>query len=227
MKRPFALVGAGVAATVLAVAGIAGVAAQTSDGGSATSGSPVSAFVDKLAGKLGIGSDQLTTAIEQTRNEMLDQAVADGSITADQAAKLKQMPLQDFGGGKGFEFKGVRPDGGTFEFRGSGTAPDGASPHLERKAFVTRGGPMALETAAEAIGIDAATLKTELASGKTLAQVAADHGVSRDQLKGALLDKVSANLDTLLDQTFPTPVERGDGSGRSMPSPNATATPQS
>ena len=224
MHRKFAFVTAGVAAAVLAVAGIAGVAAQTSGDGASTA-SPLSGFVDRLAGKLGIGPDALKTAIQQTRDEMIDEAVANGTITAERGQALKDKALGD-NLGKGFEFHGVGPNGGTFEFHARGAEGDG--PKLEGKAFAGRGGPFALQAVGDAIGIDVPTLLSELSSGKTLAQVAAAHGVSRDQLKQALTNKVTANLDTLLDQGFPVPMERKGGPGSmGQPAPAVTATPQS
>ncbi len=55
------------------------------------------------------------------------------------------------------------------------------------------GGP--LDAAAKAIGIDVSTLRSELENGKTLAQVAGEHGVSTDALVQALLADAKSHLD--------------------------------
>jgi len=51
-----------------------------------------------------------------------------------------------------------------------------------------------LQAAAAAIGIDEDTLRTELQSGKTLAQVANDHGVSTETLVNALVADLEQHL---------------------------------
>jgi hypothetical protein len=207
IRKRLVIIGAGVVAAVLAVGGIAGVAAQTSGGDQASN--PVSTFIDKLAGNLGIGSDQLKSAIDQTRDQMVDEAVADGKITPQQGDQLKQRSVDDLL--KRFD---------NFD-RSDGDANGG--PKLHRFAGGHPGLFGGLDEAANIIGIDRATLMQELMSGKSLAQVAQDHGVSRDDLKQGLLDRYGQRLDQLLDRTF-DPGSRGD---QAAPSPSGTpsATP--
>src|SRR5690349_8397347 len=95
MRTRLVVVGAGLVAAVLAVGGIAGVAAQTSN--SDTASNPMSSFIDKLAGNLGIGPDKLQSAIDQTRDQMIDEAVASGRITPAQGDQLKQRSLENGG----------------------------------------------------------------------------------------------------------------------------------
>lgn len=52
-----------------------------------------------------------------------------------------------------------------------------------------------LDAAAEAIGIDVDTLKSELSSGKSVADVATEHGVSVDSVVNAIVADASAHLD--------------------------------
>jgi predicted DNA-binding protein (UPF0251 family) len=208
MRKRLIWVGAGVvAAGVLAVAGIAGVAAQT--GGDAQS-NPLTSFVDRLAANLGIGPDQLQSAIDKTRDQMVDDAVAQGKLTQEQGDALKQRAEGQ--GLKGF---------GRFEFKGE-AAPDGQpfAKGMMGHGLLGRG----LDEAASVIGIDRATLVQELQSGKTLAQVAQDHGVSRDQLKQGLLDKVGQSLDQLLDQQLQFNFTRP---GQQAPSATPSVTPSS
>lgn len=57
-----------------------------------------------------------------------------------------------------------------------------------------------LSTTANKLGLTTSQLLAELRQGKSLAQVASDHGVSRDDLKNALLDAARANANTLVQQ---------------------------
>lgn len=58
------------------------------------------------------------------------------------------------------------------------------------------GGPgRGLDSAASAIGIDAATLKSELQSGKTIAQVAQEHGVDVQKVVDAMVADLKTHLD--------------------------------
>jgi hypothetical protein len=60
------------------------------------------------------------------------------------------------------------------------------------------GGPM---LAAQAMGIPPEQLRSELqSSGKTLGELAPNHGLTRDQLKQKMLDLQKANLTTAVQQ---------------------------
>lgn len=53
--------------------------------------------------------------------------------------------------------------------------------------------------AAAVIGIEPEALKAELTAGKSLAEVAADNGVTRDTLKTGIISSVQAELQAALD----------------------------
>lgn len=57
-----------------------------------------------------------------------------------------------------------------------------------------------LGTAAGKLGLTTSQLLTELRQGKSLAQVASDHNVSRDDLKNALLEAARKNANALVQQ---------------------------
>ncbi|MCM8745152.1 hypothetical protein NET03_01255 [Thermomicrobium sp. CFH 73360] len=57
-----------------------------------------------------------------------------------------------------------------------------------------------LSTAANKLGLTTSQLRAELRQGKSLAQVASDHGVSRDDLKNALLQTARTNANALVQQ---------------------------
>ncbi len=90
MKR---LIIIAVAAAVLAlgVVAIGGAAAQENDG-------LVGSFLTRVAEKLGVSEDELQTAIDEARSETLDEAVADATLTQEQADRLQESDFP-FGGG--------------------------------------------------------------------------------------------------------------------------------
>lgn len=57
-----------------------------------------------------------------------------------------------------------------------------------------------LSTAANKLGLTTSQVRAELRQGKSLAQVASDHGVSRDDLKNALLQTARTNANALVQQ---------------------------
>ena len=139
-----------------------------------------------LAQKLGISVDKLTEAQKAVRDQLIDEAVAAGKLTADQAAKLKA--------GEPGELRGIfREKLG--EKRGD--LRDGV------KAIVTN----VFEAAAKVIGVDESQLKQDLSSGKSLVDIAGAKGISRDQLKAGMTTELKADIAAALaagtiDQTM-------------------------
>jgi hypothetical protein len=78
------------------------------------------------------------------------------------------------------------------------------------------GGPGFLATAATYVGITEAALRTELATGKSLADVAAAHGKTRDGLIAALVQASTTQITTLVDTKNPFPAPPAGGPGRSF-----------
>ena len=81
----------GIVALVLAVAGvIAGVAIAQTQTQTTSAAPPVStSFLAKVAANLGITEDALVAACEKANLETIDEAVAAGRMTAEQAAEMK------------------------------------------------------------------------------------------------------------------------------------------
>jgi hypothetical protein len=77
------------------------------------------------------------------------------------------------------------------------------------------GGMNFMSTAATYIGITEAQLRTELQSGKSLADVAVAHGKTRDGLIAALVQASTNEITTLVDQKnpFPAPPAGAPGFG--------------
>ncbi len=76
------------------------------------------------------------------------------------------------------------------------------------------GGPGFLTTAATYIGVTEAALRTELATGKSLADVAVAHGKTRDGLIAALVQASTTEITTLVDTKNPFPAPPAGGPGR-------------
>jgi hypothetical protein len=134
-------------------------------GGGLGLGNDQQAFLDDAAKRLGVTSAQLKAALQGAYGDQLDAAVAAGKITKAQADAMKQRSGTD-----GLPFFG----GG-----------HGRGLH----------GPVSLAAAATYLGLTDAELRTELASGKTLAQIAKAKDKSVDGLKQALAAETKKELD--------------------------------
>lgn len=176
MRRLIYLVATAAAVVAVVVAGSA-IAA-----GNATS--PTS-FMESLAKHLGISTEKLQDAAKAAAIDQVDAALADGKITKEQADAAKERiqsgdaPLLFFGprfrdGGPGFG-----------PGRGFGHGPGFGFHHFGALA----------SAAADYLGLTEAELRTQLESGKSLAQIAKDQGKSTDGLKKALHDTVKEDLD--------------------------------
>ncbi len=125
------------------------------------------AVIDDAAQQLGIPSSKLSDALKKALSDRVDAAVAAGRITKSEGDAIKQRIASD-----------------AFPLLG------GLHPGFGHHAFFGR-----LETAAGYIGITEAQLRTELESGKSLAQVATGHGKSVDGLIDALVAAAKEKLD--------------------------------
>src|SRR5437868_7498932 len=114
-------------------------------------------FFAKLAANLNVSVDQLHSAFKSAELDLVDELQSDGTITADQAAKMKERINSSNGFGLGVLFRKFKAQ-------------------QERVALRRE----VVRSAATATGIDAKTLMTELRGGKSIADVAAAHNVSLD-----------------------------------------------
>jgi hypothetical protein len=168
-----------VAATVV-VAGAGGAfAASRLDSPNARS----QAIISDAAGQLNIDPSKLTSALEKAIDNQIDAAVKAGKLTPDQGAALKkrvdagQVPLVGgLGlGAHGFGHGQFGPHGGF----GFGRGVLGA----------------ASAAVASYLGITPSELRTELMSGKTLAQIAVAHNKTADGVVTTLLADAKNKLD--------------------------------
>jgi hypothetical protein len=131
---------------------------------------PCDTYRDLLAENLGIGRDELDGALRQTQLDMIDQAVADGKLTEDEAADLKE------------------------KIEGAEDVPCPGFHWLKHKPFF-RGLHWLGENTAEILGISEEDLRSKVADGMSLAGIAEEQGMSVDDLKADLLESARSDLD--------------------------------
>jgi hypothetical protein len=165
------------------VIGVVGVAVAAA-GGAIAAGKLESpkqrsdAIVADAAGRLKVTPAALSDALRKALDDQVDADVAAGRLTQAQGDAIKkridsdQVPLVGSPGG-GFGF-GHGPG-----FGHPGFGPFGAG----------------LAPAASYLGITAAELQSELAAGKSLAQIATAHGKTAEGLVDALVAAAKAKLD--------------------------------
>ena len=154
-------------ASLIVLGGSTGALAATQIGSSAGS-APAQAFVADLASRLNLSPSSLSASLKATLEDRINAAVAAGRITPARGAALKAR----IAAGEGVRRQGAqRRDG-----RGALRIGSSAAEHY--------------------LGISAATLRSDLATGQTLAQIAsATPGKTTDGLKAAVLAKAKTRLD--------------------------------
>ena len=127
------------------------------------------AVVNDAAAQLGVQPQALSNALKKALENRVDAAVADGRLTKEQGDALKQ-----------------RIESGQAPLFGLGGGPGGHD----------RGGHLGdLDAAASYLGLTEDQLRTQLQSGKTLADVAKAQGKSVDGLIDALVAATKKHLD--------------------------------
>lgn len=127
---------------LVVLAGAAGAVAATQG----SSGVGAQAYVNDLAGRLGVTPSALTAAIKASDSDQIDAAVAAGRLTQTQATALKARIQAS----TGVPFLGHRFGAGGFSGSLGGSAA----------------------TAAQYLGISEATLHSDLQAGRSLSQIA-------------------------------------------------------
>ena len=169
-----------IAGTGVALAAVGGGAAYAAAHGTPPQESR--AIVADVAKQLGIDSQRLTDALEQALENRVDEAVADGRLTAEQGAAMKERirsgeaPLLGLRGGR---HRGMHHAGG-----------------------------MALAAAASYLGLTEVELRAELADGKSLADVARAEGKTVAGLVDALVTEAKGKLDDAVENGRLTEAQR-------------------
>jgi hypothetical protein len=155
-----------------AVVAVAAVLVTVGLGASSVAAADKPSLVDDVAARLGVSADKLRGAFRDALDARVDAAVQAGKLTPDQGAKLKQR----IANAKGL---GLRVRRAIVKHRGA----------LVRVRAHARG------VAADYIGITPQELRTELRSGKSLAQIATDHGKTAKGLVDAMVTAARTRLD--------------------------------
>ena len=142
------------------------------------------AYLDDVAKRLDVSSDQLTSALKGAYLDQLDAAVKAGRLTQSQADELKQ-----------------RVQSGAVPFGPGGPGLGrGLGDHGKRFGF-GRHGPFgsAISAAADFLGLSDSALQSELRGGRSLADIAKDKGKPEDDLIAALVAAEKKQLDQAVD----------------------------
>ena len=183
-----------VVAFVVAIGGAAAVAAVK--GGDL--GSEQKAVLDDAAGQLGVKPSELENALRTAQKNQIDEAVKDGRLSKEEGDKLKALidsgkaPLLGPPLGRG-EFGGPGFHGPGFRHFGPGFGPDGPRMHGPGHHFGFLG------SAAAYLGLTGEGLRTQLALGKSLADIAkATDGKTVQGLEDAIVAGAKKDLDALV-----------------------------
>jgi hypothetical protein len=184
------------AAGLVVLAGSGGAYAATQKSSTPPDrGAAQKAFLDDVAGRLHVTTDQLTQALKGAAQDQVDAAVKAGRLTQAQADKIKQRIAQ----ANGLPLLGPRLALGPLGMhRGFGGPGFWAGIGPEDK----------VAAAAKYLGLTDQKLLTELRGGKSLADVAKDQGKSTDGLKAALKAAETARLDAAVKAGRLTDAER-------------------
>jgi hypothetical protein len=156
---------------VLGVAGALAVAGGgAAIGATQLNGNPGQAVIDDAAQQLGVSPSALSDALKNAVKHQIDAAVSAGRLTKAQGDALK-----------------ARIDSGRLPF---GLGFGGLGHHLFGLGPFGR-----LDAAATYLGLTEAQLRTQLASGKTLAQIAKDRHKSVSGLVDAMTASAKKHLD--------------------------------
>lgn len=183
----------GVVALVAAAGAAGGAYAATQ-----SSSSPQQAYLNDVAGRLHVSRAKLDAALKAALIDRLNAMVKSGQLTQAQANKIEQGIAKGRGRlpfffGLGFGFGGPGFGGPKFGPPGLFGGPPGFHLGLRMGGLA---GP--IHAAASYLGLSDTQLLTDLASGKSLAQIAAKQGKSVAGLEQAITTAVKSQLDKLV-----------------------------
>ena len=183
-NRKFRLI-MGTLAVAVVVSGGAAYAASQDDSPQARS----QAIVNDAAGTLGVDPTKLSDALKKALENQVDAQVTAGTLTQEQADAIKKR-IEDGtqpifgGGGPGF-------GGGVAGRRGHG----GMGRHGFGGARAGLGRMAGIDDLSTFLGLKPADLRTQLQSGKSLADIAKAQGKTVADLEAAITTAVTKRLD--------------------------------
>ena len=138
-------------------------------------------FIAETAERLGVTPEELTRAMTEAQFEIIDGKVAEGALTEEQAAKLKER-IEEYGPLSVFGLK-----------------------HRDGHKVFCRGAKLVVDAAAEVLGMDREEIAEAVRSGESLASIAEAQGMSVEEFKAALLSAIKAQLDVKVAEGGITP----------------------
>ena len=155
-------------------------------------------FRNRVAANLGVEPAKLLEAFKQARIDTVNQMVQEGRLSQEQGNRLIERINQSQDLGFGPPGPGPRP-----RMTRPGPGPrQGARPNVR----VAQIPPMGL--APRVIGIPPDELRAQLRSGKSLAEVAQERGMSREELESKMLATHQADIDAAVARGAMTAEQR-------------------
>lgn len=193
---------AGLGLVVLLVSGLVAGVALAQGGGDGGAQVERQSFASRVASHLGVKEQQLVDAFKAARLDMLDEALAEGKTTQEQADKIRQR-IKD-SQGLGFGLRGWR-------LRALGGIVSSVAETLDmtpREIVQELEDGQSLAEIGEAKGVSADTLKSTIL---TAAQDKLDQAVADGKLTQEQADKITARLTDNIDKILNW--KRGSGEG--------------
>ncbi|MEJ2209138.1 MAG: hypothetical protein P8129_08900 [Anaerolineae bacterium] len=182
MKRLWKVIGIGLLVGVVGVALVGAVAFAQDDGdGSSWPFDFRTKLHEAIAGVLGISVDEYDAAVDTAQQQVLDDAVAEGVLTQDQADRIQERADEGLGFG---------PKDGFFGGHGRGGMMGGPRGW---------GDSSMLAVAAEQLGMSQDDLVAALQDGSTIADLAAEQGVDLQDIVDAYVAQRSEDLTAAVE----------------------------
>ena len=172
MKQFWKIVGILALIGILGMAAVGAVAYAQDDDESSGAFGWATRFKEALAGALGISVDEYDAAVETAQDQVVDEAVAEGWLTEEQAELLR--------------WRMDRAPSGGMPWMGRGLGELGRG---------MPGGDSLLSVAADEMGMTLTELLTELETEKSIADVAAEKGIDTQVIVDAYLAQVREKVD--------------------------------
>ncbi len=177
MKRFWKFVGIATLVAVLGMAAVGAVAYAQDGDGSDWPFDFGQKFREAVASILGITVEEYDAAVEQAQEQVVDEALAEGWLTEDQAEMFKWRMDQ----APGFGMRGMGKGFGGFD-----------------RGLFGRGNNL-LSTAADKLDMSLTDLLTELQDGKSIADIADEKGVSTQDIVDAYITELKEDLEAAVE----------------------------
>lgn len=168
-----------------------------------------------VATEKGVARDTLTAALTADATKRIDEQATAGKLTADQATQAKEKIATEVG--KLIDQKGLKGPGG----KGGMGGRDGFG---GGKGGPGKGGlPVASDKLATILGISQDDLAAALKEGKSLSDIASEHGISKDQLVGSIKDNLTDWIGQMVDRKHEPRTDK-QGAAKQAPAASGSQT---